>query len=75
MNRIQIASTAQKPSAVASVIGISPSLNSSVSKPPIFTAAKAKMNSIASGSAMTSRDSHELRHIVAARQARSGWPR
>ena len=28
-----------------------------------------------SGSAMTSRDSHELRHIAALRQARSGWPR
>ena len=24
---------------------------------------------------MTSRDSHEVRHWLAARQARSGWPR
>jgi hypothetical protein len=28
-----------------------------------------------SGSAITSRDSHEVRHMAALRQARSGWPR
>jgi hypothetical protein len=27
------------------------------------------------GSTMTSRDSHEVRHIAAERHARSGWPR
>jgi hypothetical protein len=28
-----------------------------------------------SGSTITSRDSHDVRHIAAERQARSGWPR
>ena len=35
----------------------------------------AATTAMVSGSTITSRESHEVRHIATARQARSGWPR
>ncbi len=70
------ASTAAKPTIVETEIGIlSPSVKMKGSIALIFSTAYPKIKNIANGKAITSRDNQEVRHIAAARQARSGCPR
>ena len=44
-------------------------------KPSSCAADQQTTTAIVAGSTITSRESHEVRHMATARQARSGWPR
>jgi len=72
MKSATTASTPTKPASVDSRIGMLPSTKISKSIAKNWISANASIITIALGKAITSRDNQDVRHIAAARQARSG---